>query len=91
MAQGKKAKFRLVYPFHVDHGELDGLTPAQIFTLGVEWQMFRENSEKGAAFTATIHKENADRLAAILIHLGRNWTSRSLGNEWVAMDVKRAA
>lgn len=40
--EGNNAEFGMVESFGIDHGELDGLTPAQCFCLGVEWQTYYE-------------------------------------------------
>ena len=37
--------YSLAEPFGIDHGELDGLTPQEVFALGVEWQLFRYQLE----------------------------------------------
>lgn len=54
-------KSELVEPFDVDDGSLEGLAPSHIFTLGVEWQLFRQRLASGKHFTTLCLPENAER------------------------------
>lgn len=63
--------FESVEPFGIDGGELDGLTPQQCFTLGVEWQMVADAAERPEAFARPVHAANRDRLAKVLDRRGR--------------------
>jgi hypothetical protein len=58
--------YGLVEPFGIDNGELSGLSRQECFTLGVEWQMFREklDAEPGA-FSEQVHMANVARLSAM--------------------------
>lgn len=95
------SEFGLVEPFGVDHGELDGLTPAQCFALGVEWEMFRRLLEKTVgecsdgttsfktayAFSTMCNERNADRLLAMAERHGRFCESRTKHDGWTELIV----
>lgn len=61
-----KEHYSLAEPFDIDDGQLDGLTPQEVFCLGVEWQMVRQSLEHGERFERVMHIENRDRVAALL-------------------------
>lgn len=87
------ADYRCVEPFDIDHGELDGMTPQECFTLGVEWQMFRRQMEDGEPFERQVHSANADRLIAMCRRNGRNATRHWLHEdypEWCVLKVEGA-
>lgn len=63
--------FGLVDPFDIDDGQLDGLMPQQVFTLGVEWEMVRARMDADESFSHLIHSENRDRIAAMASRRGR--------------------
>lgn len=79
------AEYRLKYSFMVDKGELDGLTPAQCFTLGVEWQMVAQQAEQPAGFSRMINEANIVRISRLLRNCGRqfriNYTGRDIWHE----------
>lgn len=89
------SKFVEVESFGVDDGELDGLTPAECFTLGVEWEMVRAQLKTGDAFEHTVHVENRDRIAAMVAHQGRvarfTFMENDVSESWLAMEVKAEA
>lgn len=60
------AKYKCIESFGVDGGELDGLTPAECFVLGVEWQKVATLADGQAGFECPIHSANQDRVKAIL-------------------------
>lgn len=69
-------------PFDIDHGELSGLTPQMCFTLGVEWQMFRDAMERTPEpFERQIHTANSARLQAMCMRAGRH-----VKEEWLHDD-----
>lgn len=86
------AEFRPVEPFGVDHGELDGLTPAECFTLGVEWQMVAAAANLPDAFERPVHIENRERLAALLDRRGRKYHMRHMHDDisesWLWLRVE---
>lgn len=89
---GDDRHFGLVDPFDVDNGELDGLTPAMVFTLGVEWEMIRKQVDDGEPFSALIHSENRNRLESLLTRRNRRATFTFMANDvsesWMLMNVE---
>lgn len=64
-------RFQGTEPFGVDGDELAGLTPAQAFTLGVEWEILRSIAKTGADIhTHPVHADNSRRLQAMLSRHG---------------------
>lgn len=60
-------EFSLVEPFHVDNGELEGLTLQQAFVLGYEYAVIREKLDIGSfPFEVTFHSENEARVRKML-------------------------
>jgi hypothetical protein len=85
--------YGLVEPFDIDRGELDGLTPQECFTLGVEWEMFRARLESGEAFVTQVHTANAQRLLAMCRRKGRAVTDHWLHEDypdWRVLKVSEA-
>lgn len=84
-------KYELVEPFDIDDGELDGLSPQECFTLGVEWQAVRANLESGDDFTWTVHAENRGRLQAMMERNGRpvrfTFMEDDVSESWLNMEV----
>lgn len=58
----KDSDFELMEPFDTDVGSLNGIAPEFAFTLGAEWQMFRERLKSGKPFTTLCLPQNAARL-----------------------------
>lgn len=67
------ADFGLVDSFHIDHGELDGLSPQECFVLGVEWSAAYALvlSDGEPTQERLIHHRNAERLTALCEKYGR--------------------
>jgi hypothetical protein len=55
------AQFSLIEPFDVDDDSLNGLSPNYIFSLGVEWEMFRQKLATGKSFSVLCLPQNRDR------------------------------
>jgi hypothetical protein len=51
----------LVEPFEIDQESLAGYSPSYIFTLGVEWELFRQKLYQGTPFTMLCLPENRTR------------------------------
>lgn len=92
------AEFGLIEPFDVDHGELDGLTPAQCFTLGVEWERFccalyqsnpktGEKKEEAQPFAFLCNERNAERLIAMAERHGRFCEQRTKHDGWTEIII----
>lgn len=63
--------YSLKEPFDIDAGELDGIPPQFVFTMGVEWYMVSAELDAGAPITRTIHSENRERIQRMCIRRGR--------------------
>lgn len=58
--------FGLVQPFYIDNGELDGLSPQQIFVLGWEFCRIGYLLDKGEPFEQQFHSDNEARVRKML-------------------------
>ena len=71
-----EVQFGLVAPFHIDDGELDGLSPQMCFVLGCEFQLVRSCMtsalviKEGGPFTEVVHLQNRERLTKLADLLG---------------------
>jgi hypothetical protein len=59
-------QFALVEPFDIDDGSLKGITPEKAFSLGVEWQLFKQRLDSHKAFTTFCLPENAIRIVKMV-------------------------
>lgn len=100
-----ESEYSLIESFHIDNGQLRGLSPQQCFVLGVEWQTFYDKLRVAqlagdeepceglgvASFHATVRVENLDRLSRLLRKHNRPFTTQinSCG-EWVDIEVGEA-
>lgn len=80
--------FRLVEPFEIDAGELDGLTPEQAFTLGVEWEMVRRALEIYER-KKVVHRANCMRIVRMARRHGREVPWKHLDDHWSELDWSR--
>ena len=81
-------RFKLEEPFGVDNGELDGLALNLVFTLGVEWEMFRTKFGKcKGSFSFVVHTQNEKRLRAMVERGGRISSIRKIDESWVEIRV----
>jgi hypothetical protein len=71
--------FQLVEPFEIDNGSLAGLSPEYIFTMGVEWAMFRQKLSEGTPFTVLCLPENSERLIRMAERKNRFVEDRQTG------------
>ena len=75
--------YDMLQSFHVDNGELDGLSPQDCFTLGVEWQMIYQHTLDGVIkIEQMVHSTNEDRLTAMLESANYFVSWRTLNDEW---------
>lgn len=79
--------YGLKEPFDIDAGELDGVSPVQAFTLGVEWQMVSEGLGSGESIERPIHDENVSRIKRMCIRRGRKFRVKDNGPEWKWLSV----
>lgn len=79
-------------PFGVDGGELDGLFPAECFTLGVEWGLIYTLAEQPDGFERLIHSQNQDRIKQLLARRNRIFSLKFLpddqSEEWMWLTVE---
>ena len=80
--------YEFVEPFDIDDGQLDYLTPAKAFTLGVEWEMVRAETQAGADVERTVHTDNRSRIAALLSRHGyhQRWQE---GDDWSSVTASQ--
>jgi hypothetical protein len=82
--------YELVEPFDIDNGELDGLTPPNVFCLGVEWAMVSDQLKLADSFTRPIHVANASRIKRMCIRRGRRCRIDPADAEWMMLVVADA-
>lgn len=83
------ADWGMVESFHIDNGELDGLSLHQAFVLGVEWQMVYEKLQSGKGFRQAIRAENEQRICALLERNGREFACICSHDDWRDLRVSR--
>ena len=81
------ATFKLVEPFDIDGGELDGTSPQECFSMGVEWQMFRDRLANGQAFTCLVLSGSAGRLIELAKRSNRFAESVPVDDYWTQITV----
>lgn len=81
-------EFELMEPFDIDNGELDGLRPQEIFALGVEWEMLRQELDTGRMIGRMIHKENLDRFSAMCLRRGREFVAGDSDDGWISVSLE---
>lgn len=75
------AEFGLIRAFKIDDGELDGMCPQAVFTLGYELALFDESMKRPEKFEMLFHADNFDRMRMSLEKSGREWQS-----SWMSAD-----
>ena len=76
-----EAEWVFLTSFGIDHGELDGLSPQEIFCLGVEWQTVYEQAKKPFAFEQSIRVANRDRIEVLLKEQQRSYKLTYMDND----------
>jgi len=80
-------EYLLEAPFHIDDGELDGVTARDAFVLGAEFAMLYAALAKDAKeFAINIHRKNAERCVALCDSRKRN-TRLVVRGEWVSLSI----
>lgn len=84
-------EFGLIRPFDIDHGELDGMSPQEVFVLGYELAQIDHLIEEREPFVRLAHaanlgriKSECDRHAANLIV---TWPHDDSSESWVNIEV----
>ena len=62
MKHKNEGDYELVEPFETNDNSLNGVNPEIAFTLGVEWQMFRQRLKTGRPFQILCLSMNTNRL-----------------------------
>jgi hypothetical protein len=60
-----EGQFELAESFDIDDGSLEGLAAEKIFSMGVEWAMFRKQLSLGTPFRTICLPENRTRLVSM--------------------------
>jgi hypothetical protein len=81
------ATFRLIEPFDIDDDELEGTSAQECFSMGVEWQMFREKLSDGQAFACLVTFGNAQRLMELAKRNNRFAESVPIDDYWTQITV----
>ena len=88
------AEFEHVRSFGIDNGELDGLSPENVFVLGYELAMVDAQIGKGEALRRSVHAENSVRIESELKRLERQyeigWMSDDASESWLYLEVEAA-
>lgn len=77
----------MVEPFDVDNNELEGMTPQQVFTLGVEWGLFYPMVSTGGQLT--VHEANRGRLVALALRHGKEPSVQPFGEGFVSLMIEK--
>ncbi len=72
----------------VDDGQLDGVSLASAFILGVEWEMLREALALGGEIDMPIHKKNLERIQRLCLRRSRRYSHKVLDDIWVQFIVE---
>lgn len=65
--------YQLIADFQVDNGQLDGLTPQEIFALGVEFGYAIMFARADPGFILNVNPYNRERIEALLWRHGRKY------------------
>jgi len=88
------ADFEMFKPFDVDDGQLDGLTPAEVFVLGYELGELDEYLKTGQAWVKPVHADNRERIEKSCRDAGREftltWMEGDISEQWMTLNLKPA-
>ena len=89
-----KTEYGPVRPFGIDHGQLDGFRPNEIFVLGYELAQVDHLLSLSVGFGRPVHAANSDRIEAQCKRLGRSysltWMEHDLSESWKWLNVNPA-
>jgi hypothetical protein len=84
------SKFKLTDSFYIDDGELEGITPQEIFVLGVEWEMLRATIDFGRTLeNYPFHPNNKMRVEKMLQKRKAIYEISEDGG-WLFLTLKRS-
>lgn len=81
------ANFGLVLPFGIDSGELDGMSPQDIFTRGFEMGMVYgagDQMERGGSMRFMFHSDNEERVESAALKQGCNLSTKWENDDWLS-------
>jgi len=88
MQMKNKEPFELVASFEVGDDSLAGLSPGYVFSLGVEWEIFRQRLSSGSPFVTLCLPENRTRFVNLAERPRRFVEDRPpTGTGWVEIWV----
>ncbi len=77
--------------FGVDNGELDGLSPHQIFVLGYELALIDEALKLPEGISKPVRADNRQRIESECKRLNRpftlSWMEEDMSEEWLWLEV----
>jgi hypothetical protein len=83
--------FGLIKSFEIDDGQLDGLSPQEVFVLGYELADVDRQLKTRKPFSRLIHAENRHRIEASCMDSGReysiNWMEADASETWLMLHV----
>ena len=84
-------EFGLLKSFDIDNGELDGLTPQEIFVLGYELAQIDSRLERADKISLMVHSDNRPRIEKSCKDSGRNfslnWMEGDRSESWMQLEV----
>jgi hypothetical protein len=78
------------FDFAIDNGELFGIDPATIFTMGVEWGLhypFLKTQTYRVGESITIHNENMERFVKMCRENGYSVDVESITDQWCCITL----
>lgn len=84
-------EYGCIRPFDIDHGQLDGFKPNEVFVLGYECALIDDLLKLPESFHRVVHSANRERIQAQVEQLGREskwrWTADDSSETWIYLDV----
>lgn len=77
----------MVFSFGIDHGELDGYTPQEIFVMG--FQLGEINKlDPSSGHVLLYQTDNQDRVERMLKYKGFTYEKNVLNDDWIQWLIK---
>lgn len=87
----RDANYHMEFDFNIDDGQLDGLSPQQVFVLGVEFgRLYQDVTEVGEDVGTQVHVENLDRIERLARQEGWVLHVRARDDHWATVRLERA-
>lgn len=81
------AEFESIEPFGIDDGELDGLSPQQVFVLGYELAQISAEFASGARVANPVHPDNRERIERAARIRDREVSFRVYHDDWLWLET----